>query len=201
MQITSGLVSTGTEKCHRLYAGTLWVPVDDPKISQVLQVSKCPRKSEKATLRVSGEAETPPQKHRLYIYIYIFILEGHNDGLCIWFCLYMCISQIYILTHTHNIESFHILSIVVKMTTSMHYMHVHLHISATNSYCNHPLPTDRCTHVAPQRLPAHLGKEGFRVFPAAETKVDIKSVRCPVSGETNWWKHPGCVKPKGCQMT
>lgn len=137
----------------------------------------------------------------VYIYIYIFILEGHNDGLCIWFCLYMCISQIYILTHTHNIESFHILSIVGKMTTSMHYMHVHLHISATNSYCNHPLPTDRCTHVAPQRLPAHLGKEGFRVFPAAETKVDIKSVRCPVSGETNWWKHPGCVKPKGCQMT
>lgn len=62
------------------------MPVDDPKISQVLQVSKSPCKSEKATLRVSGEAETPPQKHRricIYIYTYIFILEGHNDGLCI----------------------------------------------------------------------------------------------------------------------
>lgn len=99
--------------------------------------------------------------------------------------IHVYFTNLHFNTHTHNIESFHILSIVVKMTTSMHYMHVHLHISATNSYCNHPLPTDRCTHVAPQRLPAHLGKEAFRVFPAAETKVDIKSVRCPVSGETN----------------
>lgn len=64
------------------------MPVDDPKISQVLQVSKCPCKSEKATLRVSGEAETPPQKHRrIYTYLY---LKGIMM-VCVYDSVYTCV--------------------------------------------------------------------------------------------------------------